>query len=47
MLGLHAPQTVVLKIVEDAGPNETTTDKIERALDALLEDQKKKDPTSD
>jgi hypothetical protein len=43
MLGLHAPQTAVLKIVEEAGPEETSIDKIERALNALLEDQKKND----
>ncbi len=45
MLGLHAPQTAVLKIVDEATPKETSTDKIERALQALIEDQKK-DPTT-
>jgi hypothetical protein len=47
MLGLHAPQTAVLKIVDEATPKETTTDRIERALNALIEDQRKKtDPTT-
>lgn len=47
MLGLHVPQTAVLKIVEDAAPRETGTDRIERALNALLEDPRKKDdPTT-
>lgn len=41
MLGLHAPQTAVLKIVAEATPRETSTDKIERALNALIEDQRK------
>jgi hypothetical protein len=45
MLGLHVPQTAVLKIVDDAAPKETSTDRIERALNALIEDQKK-DPTT-
>lgn len=45
--GLHAPQTAVLKIVEESTPRETSTDRIERALNALLEDQRKKDePTT-
>lgn len=43
MLGLHTPQTAVLKIVEDAGPKQTNTDRIEAALNALLADQRKKD----
>jgi hypothetical protein len=38
MLGLHVPQTAVLKIVEEATPRETSTDKIEAALNRLLED---------
>jgi hypothetical protein len=47
MLGLHAPQTAVLKIVDEATPKETSIDKIERVLDALIEDQRKKtDPTT-
>ncbi|HEY2529283.1 MAG TPA: hypothetical protein VGJ20_15270 [Xanthobacteraceae bacterium] len=40
MLGLHVPQTAVLKIVEDAAPRETSTDRIETAL---LTDGRKKD----
>jgi hypothetical protein len=47
MLGLQTPQTAVLQIVNKAAPKETSTDKIERALDALLEDQRRKnDPTT-
>ena len=47
MLGLHVPQTAVLKIVGDVTPRETSTDRIERALNALLEEQRKKDdPTT-
>jgi hypothetical protein len=46
MLGLHAPQTAVLKIVDEATPKETSTDRIERVLNALIEDQKKNDPTT-
>jgi hypothetical protein len=42
MLGLYAPQTAVLKIVDEATPRETSTDKIERALNALIEDQRGK-----
>lgn len=45
MSGLHVPQTAVLKIVEEAAPRETSIDKIERALNALIEDQNK-DPTT-
>lgn len=41
MLGLHTPQTAVLKIVDEATSRETGIDKIEQALNALLEDQKK------
>jgi pyridoxal/pyridoxine/pyridoxamine kinase len=37
MLGLHAPQTAVLQIVQEAAPKETSTDRIEAALNALLE----------
>jgi hypothetical protein len=43
---LHAPQSAVLQIVQDTAPKETSTDKIERALNALLEDQKKNEPTT-
>lgn len=39
MLGLHTPQTTALQIVEAAAPKETSIDKIEAALNALLEDQ--------
>jgi hypothetical protein len=47
MLGLHAPQTAVLKIVDEATPNETSTDKIERMLNELCAQQKKDDePTT-
>jgi hypothetical protein len=44
MLGLHALQTAVLQIVDEATPKETSTDRIERVLNELsaqLED----DPT--
>jgi hypothetical protein len=46
MLGLHVPQTVVLKIVEDSAPKETSTDRIERVLNALLLEGRKNDPTT-
>jgi len=45
MLGLHAPQTAVLKIVDEATPKETSIDKIERVL-AEFAAQKKDEPTS-
>jgi hypothetical protein len=41
MLGLHTPQTAVLKIVEDAAPKETSTDRIERVLAELREQDRK------
>jgi pyridoxal/pyridoxine/pyridoxamine kinase len=41
MLGLHTPQTAVLQIVDEAKPRETSTDRIERALNALLTDGRK------
>jgi hypothetical protein len=41
ILGLHTPQTAVLQIVETSAPKETSTDRIERALNALLIEQKK------
>jgi hypothetical protein len=44
MLGLHAPQTAVLQIVTEATPEETSTDRIERALAELCA-QKKDDPS--
>ena len=40
MLGLHTPQQAVLQIVAEATPKETSTDKIERVLNALIKDQK-------
>jgi hypothetical protein len=43
MLGLHTPQTAVLKIVEDAAPKETGTDRIERTLINLMNDPTWKD----
>lgn len=43
MLGLHVPQTAVLKIVGEAAPKQTTTDRLEKALAALIEDQRGKD----
>jgi hypothetical protein len=43
MLGLHTPQTAVLKIVEDAAPKETGTDRIERTLINLMNDATWKD----
>jgi hypothetical protein len=46
MLGLHVPQTAVLKIVDEATPKVTATDRLEQALDRLLEDQNKPDPTA-
>ena len=46
MLGLHVPQTAVLKIVDEATPKVTATDHLEQALDCLLVDQKKPDPTA-
>ena len=43
MLGLHVPQTAVLEIADDATPREAGTDRIERALNALLEDRRGRD----
>ena len=37
---LHTPQQAVLQIVAEATPKETSTDKIERVLNALVKDQK-------
>jgi hypothetical protein len=45
MLRLHTPQTAVLQIVDEARPKETSTDRVERVLNALIEDRKK-DPTT-
>jgi hypothetical protein len=38
MLWLHAPQTATLQIVEASARRETSTDRIERVLNELLED---------
>jgi transposase len=51
MLGLHAPQRAVLQIVDEAAPKETSTDRIERALNLLreqrlLEQKKSDEPTA-
>jgi hypothetical protein len=45
MLGFHAPQTAVLKIVDEATPKETSTDRIERVLAELFAEKKKDDPS--
>jgi hypothetical protein len=37
---LSTPQTAVLQIVDEVRPRETSTDRIERVLNALIEDQK-------
>jgi len=42
MFGLHTPQTAVLQIVDEAKPRETSTDKIEAALNKLLADPSRK-----
>jgi hypothetical protein len=36
----------VLQIVDQATPRETSTDRIERVLNELIEEQKKNDPTT-
>jgi hypothetical protein len=47
MRGRSTPQTAELQIVDETRPQETSTDRIERVLNALIEDQKKKnDPTT-
>jgi hypothetical protein len=43
ILGLRAPETAILRIVEESRPRETSTDRIERVLNALIEDQRKPD----
>jgi hypothetical protein len=43
---VHTPQAAVLQIVDEARPKETSTDRIERVLNELLEDQEKNDPTT-
>jgi hypothetical protein len=40
MLGLHAPQEAVLRIIEESRPKETSTDRIQRALNELCERRK-------
>jgi hypothetical protein len=40
ILGLHTPQTAVMQLVAEV-PKKTSTDRIEAALNALLEDQRK------
>jgi hypothetical protein len=40
MLGLHAPQQAVVQIVEAQAPRQTSMDRIEAALNALLADQR-------
>jgi hypothetical protein len=40
VLGLHTPQTATLQIVGEVRPKETSTDRIEAALNALLTDQR-------
>jgi hypothetical protein len=42
---LHAPQTAVLKIVDEATPKETSTDRIERVLNELCAQKKDDDST--
>jgi hypothetical protein len=44
MLGLHAPPTAVLKIVDEATPREASTDKIERVLAELWARKKHDEP---
>lgn len=46
MLGLRAPDRAVIEIVEKLAPRETSTDRIEAALNALLTDQPKKDDST-
>jgi hypothetical protein len=47
MLGLHTPQTAVLQIVDEAKPKQTSTDRIEAALNALLTDGGRKKPAEE
>ena len=49
MLGLHAPQTAVLQVVDEAAPRLTSTNKIDAAFNALLTAPSRKkddDPTT-
>jgi uncharacterized protein Yka (UPF0111/DUF47 family) len=43
ILGLRAPDTAVLRVIEEIAPRETSTDRIERALNALIEGRRKPD----
>jgi hypothetical protein len=38
MLGLHAPTTAILKIIDESVPRVTSTQQLEATLDALTED---------
>jgi hypothetical protein len=38
MLGLHAPTTAILKIIDESAPRLTSTQELEATLDALIED---------
>jgi hypothetical protein len=38
MLGLHAPTTAILKIIDESVPRVTSTQQLEATLDALAED---------
>jgi hypothetical protein len=44
--GLHTLQTAVRQIVERGDAEGNVDDRIERAINALLEDEKKSDPTT-
>jgi hypothetical protein len=45
MFGLSTPQQAVLKIVNDASPNETTMDRIRRVLEEFAAQDRTKDET--
>ena len=38
MLGLHAPTTAILKIIDESAPRVTSTQELEATLDAPIED---------
>jgi hypothetical protein len=38
MLGLHAPTTAILKIIDESAPRVTSTQELENVLDGLTED---------
>lgn len=44
MLGLHTPQLHTLQIVDATTPKQTSTDRLEAALNALVEDQRSERP---